>query len=68
MVPDQLRDALTSGSHSLWGVENSGRPVIFKLKTNFGQNYYFSSNFKHFKCKIKPFLSIIELNDLVLKF
>ena len=32
MDPDQLREALTSGSHSLWGVENSGRHVIFKLR------------------------------------
>ena len=55
MVPDQLRDALTSGSHSLWGVENSGRPVIFKLKTNFGQNYYFSSKFNIFNVKLNLF-------------
>ena len=28
---DQLREALPSRSYSIWGVENSGKPVIFKL-------------------------------------
>ena len=38
-------------NHSLWGVENSARPVIFELKTLFGPKVLFV-----FFIKIKTFL------------
>ena len=47
MDPDQLREALISQSHSLWGVENSERPEIFTLRTIFGHKYCFILKFKY---------------------
>ena len=49
MGPDWLSEALISDSHSLRGVENSGMPVILKLRTFFGHKMlFFLSKFKHF--------------------
>ena len=67
MGPDQLRDALILGRHSLSGVENSGKPVIFELKKMFGHKIlFFYQNFNILN-KIKRFFTQ-KLSDLVFQF
>ena len=50
-------------NHLFWGgVENSARPVIFKLKTLFGPKVlFFLSKLKHLYSKIKCFFKGIKI-------
>ena len=43
----------TIGVNSLWVIKNSGRPIIFKLRTIYGLKILFLSKFNRFKCKIE---------------
>ena len=53
---------------SLWAIKNSGKPVIFEIKTLFvNQILFFYQNFNIFQVKLNPFF-IKKLSDSVLKF